>query len=131
MTEKGTEEQTSICVAANLLKTEADLLGVKKVNWENRNAVQEAYKKLMKNKDFIQSIEASRPNAIESHLIFTPHLSGDECLAWCVYPYGDVVIQPEGSWKVVQEPNFAIDAETGGISMYFNENGDMMLCGYD
>lgn len=125
-------EERSIQLAARLLKAETLLLGVKSVTWEGRNKVQAAFRKLMRSEDFRQSIEASRPNVEECHLIFTPHdIPGDKCLAWWVFPYSDWEIQHEDTYRVFSKPCFAIATPSGGIAAYWDEKGEYILCGYD
>ena len=131
MTEREKMESLSIQIAANLLMAETALLGVKQVTQEDRNKVQDAYRKLISRDDFRQSIEKSRPRVDECHLIFTPHLPGDECLAWWVFPYSNWHIQPDGTRKVYSKPCVGIAHATGGIAIYFDEEGETILCGYD
>lgn len=131
MAEREKKRQTSIRVAANLLKVETDRLKVETVTWRGRNKVQATYKKLMNKEEFQQSIEMSRPDVGEEcRLIFTPHLDGDECLRW-VFPGDNLSIQSEGAQNIFRKPCFEIDPKTGDIPVYWNEKGDIDVCGYD
>ncbi len=121
----------SIQHAAELLNHATSKLGVKSVNWESRSLVQTAFKNLLKDEIFRENIEKSRPDVHESHLIFTPHGDLEEkCLVWWIHPYNSQ-IYPEDSWKIFSYAFFGIEPTTGDIPIYWDEEGETILCGYD
>lgn len=122
----------AIHIAAQMLGSRTREIGVSKVDEDGRNKVQEAYRQLMEEEIFKRSIQSSRPQVEECHLVFTPHLPSDSCLAWWVFPYShNWDNQPEGLLEVIGEPCFGLDPHTGGIALYWDEDGEYILCGYD
>ena len=122
----------SIQLAAKMLNHATTRLEVSDVTLESRKKVQSAYVELLTNEVFRQSIERSRPDVEECHLIFTPHeVPAEESLAWWIFPYEKEETHPQDGFRIFHFPFFGIDAETGGIPIFWGEEGDVEVCGYD